>query len=91
MRRGVSAARWEYKALECDVAGFFGPTLHGEALEEKLNEMGADGWELVGMTTLALGSGRSADVVLILKRPLSSTDGPRSMLEDRSVRDAERR
>jgi len=58
--------------LDVGVSGFWtGPDLDGEALTAKLNELGAAGWEAVGLTGMALGTGRTKDVVIVLKRPLT--------------------
>lgn len=64
------APRWEYLILDVSVAGFWlGPTLDGEALTRKLNELGEEGWEALGLTSTAIGAGRTKDLVIILKRP----------------------
>lgn len=61
--------RWEYMVLDVGVSGFFvGPDLDGDALTAKLNELGLQGWEAVGLTSMALGTGRTKDVVIVLKR-----------------------
>lgn len=63
--------QWEYMILDVGVSGFWlGPDLDGEALTGKLNEVGSAGWEAVGLTGMALGQGRTKDLVIILKRPL---------------------
>jgi hypothetical protein len=62
--------QWEYMVLDVGVSGFWlGPDLDGDALTSKLNELGVDGWEAVGLTSMALGEGRTKDLVIILKRP----------------------
>lgn len=66
----MRAPRWDYMVLDVGVSGFFlGPTLDGDALTTKLNELGADGWEAIGLTGMAVGEGRTRDLVIILKRP----------------------
>lgn len=65
----MSRAQWEYMILDVSVAGFWmGPDLDGEALTTKLNELGAEGWEAVGLTGMAIGQGRTKDLIVILKR-----------------------
>ncbi|MGH7616636.1 MAG: DUF4177 domain-containing protein [Gemmatimonadaceae bacterium] len=60
--------RREYLVLDVGVSGFWlGPDLDGDALTAKLNELGSAGWEAVGLTPMALGSGRTRDLVIILK------------------------
>ncbi len=63
------STRWEYKVLDSRVMNFFQPSLDGDALTSHLNELGAQGWEVVSMTSMEMGTGRTRDVVLVLKRP----------------------
>jgi hypothetical protein len=61
--------QWEYMILDVSVAGFWlGPDLDGDALTAKLNELGNQGWEAVGLTGMAIGQGRTKDLIVILKR-----------------------
>ncbi len=65
------AQRWEYMILDVGVAGFWlGPNLDGNALTAKLNELGAEGWEALGVTEMGR-QGFTRDLVIILKRPAS--------------------
>ena len=62
--------RWEYMILDVGVSGFWlGPNLDGNALTAKLNELGAEGWEALGLTEMSTQQGRTKDLVVILKRP----------------------
>jgi hypothetical protein len=62
--------RWEYMILDVGVSGFWlGPDLDGDALTAKLNELGSEGWEAVGVTGMTLGTGGTKDLVIVLKRP----------------------
>jgi hypothetical protein len=55
--------------LDVSVAGFWlGPDLDGNALTEKLNELGNAGWEAIGLTGMTFSAGRTRDLVIILKR-----------------------
>jgi hypothetical protein len=66
----MRSTRWEYMVMDVGVAGFFfGPDLDGDALNAKLNELGDEGWEAVGMTSMEMGQGQTRSLVLILKRP----------------------
>jgi hypothetical protein len=63
------APRWEYMILDVGVSGFWlGPNLDGNALTAKLNELGAEGWEALGLTEMSTQQGRTKDLVIILKR-----------------------
>ena len=53
----ANAAQWEYKAF--NLFGNKGIPSHEKAtkyIEDKLNEYGEDGWELVGFQTTKLGT-----------------------------------
>ena len=65
-------ARWEYMILDVGVSGFWlDPNLDGNALTAKLNELGAEGWEALGLTDMSMQQGRTKDLVIILKRQSS--------------------
>lgn len=60
---------WEYKTIKLDTYGFFGAKVDHGRLEQEMNELGQQGWELV--TTLDTNStGTTTSIVLLLKRPL---------------------
>ena len=60
---GVGNAKWEYKVFDHNAGGS-----RSEELNEKLNELGTQGWELV---SCSLQTGQhSTTQVLILKRKL---------------------
>ena len=62
--------RWEYMTLDIAVSGVvFGPRLDGDALTQKLNELGAEGWELVSFGPMTFGGGQTSDLIAVLKRP----------------------
>jgi hypothetical protein len=57
--------------LDVRLSGFWtGPNLDGEALTAKLNELGAGGWEALGLTAVEVAQGRTKNLVIILKRPM---------------------
>ena len=65
----MALRRWEYMVLDIGVDSFFaGPRLNGDALATRLNELGGDGWEVVGMSNMDAGDGKTRDLVLVLKR-----------------------
>jgi Domain of unknown function (DUF4177) len=67
--------KWEYLTVKFSTSGVFSSgQLDGEAFNEKLNELGEQGWELVSVFGTNLPEGMTRDVVAILKRP---TGGPR--------------
>jgi hypothetical protein len=63
--------KWEYMTLLVGTTGIFlGGKLDGEAFNNKLNEAGAEGWELVAVTDTNKGSGETRDIVAVFKRPV---------------------
>jgi len=63
-------AQWEYKTVMIKATGWFsGGKVDVNVLDERLNALGQDGWELTsGFDTNKL-YGETRDVVLIFKRP----------------------
>jgi hypothetical protein len=61
--------RWEYQTVQLDVEGFFRPHVDEESVSYQLNQLGAQGWELVSAFDLNRGHGRSVEIVAMLKRP----------------------
>ncbi|MBL7152888.1 MAG: DUF4177 domain-containing protein [Phycisphaerae bacterium] len=63
-------AQWEYKTVMIKATGWFsGGKVDVNELDERLNALGQDGWELAsGFDTNKL-YGETRDVVLIFKRP----------------------
>ncbi len=59
----MASERWAYQVVEVK-SGFFG--LKREAVQERLNQLGVQGWELVTVTQ----AGHLQPVQLFLKKPL---------------------
>ena len=57
------------------VNGVFKPDVNPLALEQPLNALGDDGWELVSALSVATGNGATIEIALMLKRPIAETEG----------------
>ncbi|MBR0598824.1 DUF4177 domain-containing protein [Sinanaerobacter chloroacetimidivorans] len=57
--------KWEYKTIVFDKNGLFKAKFD---LDEKLNEQGEEGWELVAMVSPVSSSGMSVQMFATLKR-----------------------
>jgi hypothetical protein len=61
--------KWEYMTLVFAATGFFlGGKLDGKKLNDRLNELGEEGWELVSVFDTNMLEGTTRDVYAILKR-----------------------
>ena len=66
-----NSRKWEYKSLYIDrdtyIKGMLGKTFRPEELENDFNELGSEGWELVGV---AFNDGAGGDSVVVFKREI---------------------
>jgi len=62
--------KWEYKTIKLATWGFLGGKFDESELDGFMNELGAQGWELVNAFDTNQSSGQSRDVVAIFKRAL---------------------
>ena len=62
--------KWEYKTIKLATTGFTGGKLDETKLEQFMNELGSQGWELVSAFDTNQAQGETRDVVVIFKRPL---------------------
>lgn len=63
--------RWEYNTVIVDQSSWLGPTkLKAEAFQQKLAELGAEGWELVSMIDTNRAGGGTMELIAVFKRPL---------------------
>jgi biopolymer transport protein ExbD len=68
--------KFEYKVLEVNAAGGFlsgGGVVNFQALSDKLNEYGRQGWEVIVSTDINRNYGDTRNVMIILKRPLNDS------------------
>jgi hypothetical protein len=62
--------RFEYKTLYSKAMGINGGKINQKTLEKELNQLGAEGWELVSTVSSNQGTGYTKDIISILKRVL---------------------
>jgi hypothetical protein len=69
----VERSKWEYMTLMLSATSFWGGgRLDGQALTNRLNELGVEGWELVSVFDTNQFRGETRDVVAVLKRSLQA-------------------
>jgi hypothetical protein len=61
---------FEYKVMEVEARGFWNNKVKASDIEKMLNQLGADGWELVSTFDQNWYQGGTKNAVLILKRPV---------------------
>ncbi len=62
---------WEYKVISKKIEGWINRSMPEDVVQE-LNELGAEGWELVNAAPVTAGSSyQTSAVVLFLKRKVS--------------------
>ena len=63
--------KFEYRILEVKAHGFWGGgQIESEALMQKLNELGKEGWDMASSFSTNMHQGQSRAAILILKREL---------------------
>jgi len=60
--------QYEYKTLYTDAKGISGGKVNQDEFQEALNNMGAQGWELVNTFPTAQDYGRTRWVISVFKR-----------------------
>jgi len=59
--------RWEYKVINVRSESY---RLDPNCVV-RLNELGEDGWELIGITSVNFKSGATDNIAMVFKRPLA--------------------
>lgn len=60
--------KFEYKVVVYDTKGFWGGKVEVQQIENQLNQLGNDGWEMVSCTSTNQSYGSSKSIVCIFKR-----------------------
>ena len=65
-------AKFEYRTMTYDPKGIWGGKVDTQDFQERLNDLGAQGWELVSSVATAQSYGVTKSVVSIFKRKIRS-------------------
>lgn len=60
--------RWEYQTLKMKPS-FWAGKVDGDELRDRLNELGAQGWELVAVLDTNMAQGSTQEIHFLFKRP----------------------
>ena len=60
---------WEYKTIKLAATGWVGGKIDELRLDQMMNDLGQQGWELAAALDTNEGYGNTKDVVVIFKRP----------------------
>ena len=60
--------KWEYQTIKINAKGFLGGKFDEQQFDSMMNDMGAQGWELVSVFDTNQGYGATRDVVAVFKR-----------------------
>ena len=60
--------RFEYKTLFTDAKGILGGKVDEDRFQDELNELGAQGWELVNTVAAAQSYGSTRWIISVFKR-----------------------
>jgi len=65
---------WEYNTIKIGATGFMGGKIDESNLDDIMNELGMQGWELTTAFDTNQSYGQTRDVVAIFKRPIAYSD-----------------
>lgn len=60
--------KWEYKTIKLATKGFLGGKFDENQLDEYMNQLGQEGWELVTSFDTNKSYGETRDIVVIFKK-----------------------
>ena len=60
---------WEYKTIKLAATGFCGGKIDELRLDQMMNELGQQGWELAAALDTNEDFGKTRDAIVIFKRP----------------------
>ena len=60
--------KWEYKTIKLEASGFKGGIIDEKKLDEMMNKLGDQGWEIAAAFDTNMQAGTTRDAVIIFKR-----------------------
>ncbi|MFT3686886.1 MAG: DUF4177 domain-containing protein [Phycisphaerales bacterium] len=63
---------WEYQTISLGGSGFMWASFDWASFNQRLNDLGKRGWELVTMMDVNRHEGGTAYIVAVLKRPVQA-------------------
>jgi hypothetical protein len=60
--------QWEYRTIKLEAAGLMGGKLDTSRLDDMMNELGNQGWELAAAFDTNMQAGTTRDAVVIFKK-----------------------
>jgi hypothetical protein len=64
----IRMKKYEYKVIKTKPEGFWKPTVDSEKMIDQINQLGAEGWELVSALDTAVGYGQTNEIIMFFKR-----------------------
>ena len=68
--------RWEYLVYKTKPEGWLHDSVHEQSIEQILNNLGQQHWEVTGTIETNVDEGRTKEIVILLKRPVAETPAP---------------
>ena len=65
---------YEYTTFSYEPKGFFGGIVEEQAFRDRLNALGAQGWEMVSCVSVQQGYGSTRNLVAIFKRKVNLSE-----------------
>ena len=62
--------RWQYQVVQMSIGALFGPAINLDQMQNILNQLGADGWELVNTVDINVGQAGTRELIFIFKRQI---------------------
>ena len=60
--------KWEYRTIKLEASGIMGGKIDEKKLDEMMNELGDQGWELSAAFDSNMQAGTTRDAIVIFKR-----------------------